>query len=109
MKQTVNMWDMVAGEPVNVPGHWADRQADTTVVEARRSALNGELSDEALPLLLDSDMSPDPCEGVQGSYKAVVEADCQKCPSEHGILSHHTLADVGRTTCLLCDHTIEEH
>lgn len=107
-RDTVNTYDPVAGEPVNVPGHPMDREPEMSQPEARRAALNGEISADDCPIVLQSDMRADPCEGVQGTYTAVVECDCPECPSEFATESVHTLAGVRATTCLLCDYMIEE-
>lgn len=108
-RNTVSAWDPVRGCAVGVPGHPMDREQEITVEEARRAHLNGELDADDLPLVVESDMSADPCEGVQGSYTAVVEAECPECPSEFGLESMHTFSAVGCTNCLLCDYLIAEY
>lgn len=105
----VNVWDPVAGHSVNVPDHAMNREQEITAEEARRQHLNDEIDRDELPLVLSSDMSADPSEGVQGSYSAVVEEDCSECPSELAVRNEaHTLAGVGYCECLLCGYTLGE-
>lgn len=106
-RNTVSAWDPVAGEAVAVPDHWADREPDMDRETARRLALRGDLSDGDLPVLLGSDMSADPVEGVQGSFTAVEDGECPECPSEYVVRSTVTLAGVTSKHCLLCDYEIQ--
>lgn len=65
----MNVIDPVTGEPVDVPGHWAD-------VPDRR--LPAKTEDGRV--LLKSDMTADPTEGVQGTYTVADPGrDCPEC------------------------------
>lgn len=90
---TVNTWDSVAGEDVNVPGHRFD-------VDDRHLPL--QLDDGRV--LLRSDMRTDPVEGTQGSYTvADPDEDCPDCglPGLHTTVI--TLAGEAMTSCPHCD------
>ena len=110
----VNVIDPVRGDPVNVPGHRFDRDADMDEDHARRLALRGELDDldddQPLPLLASS-MRTDPVEGTQGSYSVVIELDdpCPGCGGDWGVhRCDSTLGGVHMESCLLCEFEITQ-
>lgn len=87
------MYDPVAGEPVDVPGHWAD------VPDSR---LPKTLDDGRV--LVESDMRPDPVEGVQGSYRVVdPDEECPECGLPGLETAVLTLPGEAFASCPTCD------
>lgn len=112
----VNVLDKVAGHSVNVPGHALDHDPDMSRQRAHVLAEQGEfddLPDDAPLPLIESDMKTSCTEGVQGSYKVVIELfkPCPDCRSRYGIRAcASTLGGVYSVYCLdpNCDYLLEQ-
>lgn len=107
----VNIWDPVAHEGFNEPGHWADRDPDMDELHARRLALRGEFDGADHLPLLRSDMRGVPTEGVQGSYARVIRLDdgCPECGADYGVhVCASTLGGVHMEECLVCEYVIHQ-
>jgi len=114
-QRTINTYDPVAGEPVDVPAHpyssaftlaeWLDLDPDDRAVFADDAAPPAY----ELPVILETDFRADPVEGEQGTYTAIVELNesCPRCGYDRGVRRQHTLAGVGTTVCRACDYEID--
>lgn len=108
--------DHLGQETVDVDGHPCDRpgvrsrlpeQSSTVqrgpegeeVVDPRVQRMD---TGEDLPVLLSSNMSADPCEGVQGSYTQIVEGECVRCGYDRLKVTVATLPGEHQESCMAC-------
>ena len=98
MAEDVTTRDPIAQEDVTVPGHSYD------VLDEELPQRVGEHK-----VLVDSDMSADPVEGVQGSYTLYFERrECPECGTEGVYRSVQTLPGIAFDSCAVCDWSKEE-
>ena len=98
--------DVLGQETANVQGHPNDRPGVRSRAPEEGGADHPEVSrmdtGEELPVLLESDMRADPCEGVQGSFSEIIEGECARCGYDRLKHRSHTLAGEHQESCMAC-------
>lgn len=117
--------DYLGQETTNVRGHPNNRPGVRSRIPEQDRGENVECDQrinrmdtgEELPVLLESDMSTDPIEGVQGTYSEIIEGECSRCGYDRLVQSVVTLTGDRTIKCNACGYdqrgrmptTDEEH
>lgn len=98
--------DYLGQETTDVDGHPCDRPGVRSRLPESSGGDHPEISrmdtGTELPVLLSSDMRPDPIEGTQGTYTKIVEGHCVRCGYDRLRVSVNTLGGIHREECNAC-------